>query len=251
MEQDIRDFLKQFSFEELLERNILSPWNRDNLTYYRLDAKSYAPLIKLMNQYEVTRLESKEYDWFLTSDGEFSNPNSKEIKRGMVTALSSPRHVFREGYDHINPYYYYQSVLDDLDKSPGDQSETPSDHSGMIAFGLERDLQRALRSNIRQLESGLTVIDGGSERIVEAGRIDITAEDDQGNLVVIELKSGTAQPDAISQLLSYMGSIDTEGKPVRGILVAHDFHPRLVMAARAVPNISLKAYSFQFSFEDR
>ena len=246
MEQDIRDFLNQFSFEELLEQNILSPWSRNNLKYYRLDAQSYAPLIELMKQYGATRLEAKKHDWFLTSDGEFANPNSKEITRGMVAELSSPRHVFREGYDHINPFYYYQSVLDNLDKSQGDQSETPSDHSGMIAFGLEKDLQRALRNNIGQLEPGLTVIDGGSERIVEAGRIDITAEDGQGSLVVIELKSGTAQPESIAQLLSYMGSIDEECKPIRGMLVAHDFHPRLVMAARAVPNISLKAYSFQF-----
>ncbi|HUQ69851.1 MAG TPA: helix-turn-helix domain-containing protein, partial [Planctomycetaceae bacterium] len=41
-------------------------------------------------------------------------------------------------------------------------------------FGLERDLQLALRTNIGQLEAGLQIIDGGKERITEAGRIDIT-----------------------------------------------------------------------------
>src|SRR5262245_23875392 len=46
-----------------------------------------------------------------------------------------------------------------------------------ITFGLERDLQMALRSNIEQLEPGLEIIDGGKERITEAGRIDITARD--------------------------------------------------------------------------
>ena len=38
---------------------------------------------------------------------------------------------------------------------------------------------------------------------------------------------------------------------IRGILVAGDFDKRAVMAARAVPNLSLKAYSFQFTFSDR
>ena len=49
-----------------------------------------------------------------------------------------------------------------------------------IIFSLEKDLQRALRTNIEQIEKGLKVIDGGNEKITEAGRIDITAEDDNG-----------------------------------------------------------------------
>jgi RecB family endonuclease NucS len=52
-------------------------------------------------------------------------------------------------------------------------------------FGLERDLQEALRKNIEQLESGLTIVDGGKEHIVESGRIDITALDQSGTKVVI------------------------------------------------------------------
>jgi RecB family endonuclease NucS len=58
-------------------------------------------------------------------------------------------------------------------------------------FGLERDLQLALRSNINQLEAGLTISDGGKEQIVESGRIDITAKDRDGATVVIELKGGS------------------------------------------------------------
>ena len=70
--------------------------------------------------------------------------------------------------------------------------------------------------------------------------------------MVIELKAGTADSNAIGQLLRYMGSIENpDGRPIRGILVADDFHGDAVYAANAVPNISLKAYSVQFSFEDR
>ena len=57
---------------------------------------------------------------------------------------------------------------------------------------------------------------------------------------------------SIGQLLSYMGSANSDSnRPVRGVLVANEFHPRLVMAARAVPNLSLVAYSFLFSFSER
>jgi endonuclease len=59
--------------------------------------------------------------------------------------------------------------------------------------------------NIEQLEPGLKIADGGSEKIVPSGRIDITCEDQAGKTVVIELKAGTAARDAIAQILSYLG----------------------------------------------
>ncbi|MBM3129401.1 MAG: DUF91 domain-containing protein [Chloroflexi bacterium] len=119
-----------------------------------------------------------------------------------------------------------------------------------ITFGLERDLQVALRANIEQLESGLRIIDGGKERVTEEGRIDITAEDKRGNIVVIELKAGGAKPAIVAQVLSYVSEVaESDKKPVRGILVAGGFHKRVILAARAVPNLQLKKYSFLFAFE--
>ena len=118
-------------------------------------------------------------------------------------------------------------------------------------FSLERDLQEALRYNIEQLESGLSIIDGGKELTTESGRIDITAEDKEGSLVVIELKSGTASPDSIAQILSYMSTLSEEkNKDVRGILVAGDFSSRVIYASKSLENLKLKKYQFSFSFED-
>ena len=119
-----------------------------------------------------------------------------------------------------------------------------------ITFGLERDLQLALRANITQLEPGLRIVDDGKERVTEAGRIDITAIDSNDNTVVVELKAGSAKPEAVAQILAYMGSIAEESEgPVRGILVASDFHKRVVLASRAISNLTLKKYSFQFRFD--
>jgi hypothetical protein len=117
-------------------------------------------------------------------------------------------------------------------------------------FGLERDLQRALRNNIDQLEKGLEIKDGGKERTVTSGRIDITAKDSTGRIVVIELKAGEADRDAIGQILAYMGDVGEDAeRPVRGILVAGAFSTSAVAASRAVPNLELKRYQFQFTFE--
>jgi hypothetical protein len=46
-----------------------------------------------------------------------------------------------------------------------------------------------------------------------------------------------------------MGDLLAEANQVRGILVAGDFAPRAIVAARAAPNIALRKYTFQFSFE--
>jgi hypothetical protein len=117
------------------------------------------------------------------------------------------------------------------------------------AFGLERDLQLALRRSIEQLEPGLTIIDGDREQTVASGRIDITARDQGGTTVVIELKAGEADRDAVGQILAYMGDLMDNETRVRGILVAREFAPRAVSAARASANVQLVQYRFRFTFE--
>jgi hypothetical protein len=135
--------------------------------------------------------------------------------------------------------------------APATDSETEElIEASETTFGLERDLQSALRANIEQLESGLRIIDEGKERTTEAGRIDITAKDAQGAVVVVELKAGTAPAEALTQLLAYMGSLaSSNAGSVRGILVAGGFHPRVIFGARAVPSVQLRQYRFKFSFD--
>ena len=120
-----------------------------------------------------------------------------------------------------------------------------------LKFDLERDLQSALRRNIEQLEEGLRIIDGGKEKCIDGLRFDITAEDSQGRAVIIELKAGEAKKESVSQLLSYIGAQMESGdtRQVRGIIVAESFGRQAKLAARAVENIQLVAYSYQFKFQ--
>ena len=118
-------------------------------------------------------------------------------------------------------------------------------------MGLERDLQAALRSEIEPLEPGLRISDGGTERSVDSGFIDITARDSSGTTVVIELKSGVAGQRAVAQILSYMGDVCTEEDgDVRGILVAFEFDAKAKAAARMVPSLILRQYTVRFEFSD-
>ena len=117
------------------------------------------------------------------------------------------------------------------------------------AFGLERDLQLALRGNIDQLEAGLSIVDGDKEQTVASGRIDITARDQHGITVVIELKAGIADRDAVGQILAYVGDLMDKEPGVRGVLVAREFTPRAVSAARAAAKVRLVRCGFRFNFE--
>ena len=238
----IKDFLNGFTLDELTDKGVLREGTR------LLNNRSIGPLLVLMKEQAVSQLQAPEGGWFLTAQGEFQNPYSMEAKSGRVDSLDKTGNVFYFQNPTINPYYVASLASKPAPSVPETDSGEPSDDA---LFRLESDLQRVLRSNIRQLEAGLTIIDGGSERRVETGRIDITAEDSKGCLVVIELKAGRANLAAIGQLLSYMGSeISEQYSAVRGILIASDFDPRLVAAARAVSNVSLVAYSFQFSFRE-
>lgn len=233
--KDTREFLESFPADDLKDRHILS--GPRNL----LMGRSVQPLLTLMKEQGISRLESPAHDWFLDGQGEFRNNKSAERKEGNIVDLQKLGSVFNYMNAAINPHF--RNIETEIEE----ELEEAEEHK----FGLERDMQAALRRNIEQLEPGLTIIDCGSERTVEAGRIDITAEDRDGVLVAIELKAGTAGQDSVTQTLAYMASLLPEAQgPVRGILVAGDFHRKVLLAAQAVPNLQLKRYSFRFSFRD-
>jgi hypothetical protein len=144
---------------------------------------------------------------------------------------------------------YADELVDLQDEEDSEDMDIDDEEPQEVTFGLERDLQSALRKNIKQLGSGLSIIDEGVERTTQAGRLDILAKDADERFVVIELKAGRATSRSIAQILSYMTAISQEeGNPVRGIIVAGGFSDRVVLAAGAVPNLKLMKYSFQFSF---
>jgi RecB family endonuclease NucS len=98
------------------------------------------------------------------------------------------------------------------------------------------------------IESKLRLVDRQVSN--DVGRIDLLAEDSKGLLAIIEVKVGDAKDSSVGQIARYLGwYAKTEGKPVRGILIAGDFPDGVRYAAAAIPNLTLVAYRVQFSFE--
>ncbi|MBY6047306.1 endonuclease NucS domain-containing protein [Vannielia litorea] len=170
------------------------------------------------------------------------NPSRLEMDGDIYKGLASCR-------THLKKYIAY--LAREEEDPRGDEVSEEVLEAAEARFGLEADLQTALRANISQLEKGMTIADGGSEQRVSSGFIDILAKDADGHHVVIELKAVTARKDAIAQCLAYMGDLaETLGQSPRGILIAPDFDAKAVSAARVVPSLTLKRYSFTFSFTD-
>jgi hypothetical protein len=150
--------------------------------------------------------------------------------------------------DNQGSFDYASDLIGELEADQ-DRDENEEQQILEITFGLEKDMQSALRKNISSLESGLTIIDNGSERNTIAGRIDITARDTQNRTVVIELKAVDAKPDVLAQTLAYMEAVKGEDKcEVRGIIVASSFPDKVKLAAKQISNLKLYEYKFQFNF---
>jgi len=150
--------------------------------------------------------------------------------------------------DENGHFNYIEELLTDIETE--EETDTIETEQAIeITFSLEKDLQAALRRNINSLEQGLTIIDGGKERNTLAGRIDITAKDNDNNTVIIELKAVDAKPEVIAQVLAYMEAVRAEDNTeVRGIIIASGFSDRVKLAARQVTNLELLIYSFQFNY---
>ena len=113
----------------------------------------------------------------------------------------------------------------------------------------ERAVQNLLKGNLSDyLKRNLKVI--GTEYFLgDVGRIDILAEDDMQNLVVIELKVVTPTREVIGQILSYMGAIRAEfpSKRVEGIIIAPEFDSPTLSAASATSGITLLRLEISWS----
>lgn len=121
-----------------------------------------------------------------------------------------------------------------------------------FGISIERDLHKYLEQNIRSIKADLELI--GSEYGTKTGRIDLLAKDSEGIVYVIELKPGKAPNDALAQILGYMGALEEieefKAKKIVGIIVANDFDARIKYACKKIPQLTLKRYKIEFTFED-
>jgi hypothetical protein len=64
---------------------------------------------------------------------------------------------------------------------------------------------------------------------------------------MIRISITAAALNAIGQILAYMGDLMGQNPRVRGIIVASEFTPRAMSAARAAPSVRLVNHGYQFA----
>ena len=109
---------------------------------------------------------------------------------------------------------------------------------------LERGLEEAIKPNLRKM--GLKLADKKIQQQFAmgpgVGRSDLICVNEEGELVVIELKRGMTSDETIGQVLRYVGwvqeNIAEEGTKVHGWIIAGDYDEHLRLAAKAA-NIRL------------
>jgi RecB family endonuclease NucS len=86
-------------------------------------------------------------------------------------------------------------------------------------YASEEDMKKAVILKPELIEEGFKVID--FEKKIEPGFIDVYGIDKKGNLIVIEIKRGTAGKEAVMQLMKYVNSISKlTSRNLRAIIAA-------------------------------
>ena len=123
-------------------------------------------------------------------------------------------------------------------------------------FAYEKDLQKALCSNISELFHGYHIYGGlgiGVEYSIGGKRIDVLLEHEQSkDLLVIELKSGIADFKVFGQISMYIGLLNRQfpDKNITGVIVAGSIDDSLVQACKITDKVSLKTYRMSINIED-
>lgn len=102
---------------------------------------------------------------------------------------------------------------------------------------LEKHLETWLQHHLDQVEIGLKLV--GRQHPTKVGPIDLLAQAQNGDLVVLELKKGRAADKVFGQICRYMGCIIAEQpqestSKVRGYIVGREIDEKLRYAAKVL-----------------
>lgn len=131
----------------------------------------------------------------------------------------------------------------------------PTESPAQVDVQMERDLEDFLANNLNLVEEGLELYTDeqgrdGRQYLTDVGAIDLLCKN-QEDFVVIELKKARSSDVVVGQISRYIGWVRenlSEGHIVRGIIIVHDFDPRLKYAVLAHENLELKYYEIQIKF---
>ena len=99
------------------------------------------------------------------------------------------------------------------------------------------------------------VFNFGQQYFTDIGYIDILAQDEKGNFVVLELKKGKPSDQVVGQILRYISwvkkNLCKESQSVSGVIIVGEVDKKLEYSVGEVKNIiKIKKYSIDFGLSD-
>lgn len=246
-------------YKKCLEITPFKPWARNNLAYeyyvtkqYKKAEEEYYKCIedKLNLKYACTG-----YVRTLAALGEFDKAD-QFIK-------NSPEKIYKHALDELNDAKKgkktYQKEQSE-DNSNDELTESSSiEHKPTYQFSkesiLEDELEERLSVNSSIFGVPLKIYKRkgiyGRQWTFEVGRIDLLAEDDNGNIYVIELKKDSGYDDAYTQTVKYVEWFEkskyAKGKKVYGIICVNDPPKKLIKAIQNDNRIRLFEYKVSYT----
>ena len=251
-------------YKKCLEINPVKMWARNNLAYEYFATKQYQKAEKIY------------YNFIKDFDNKFDDKYElKYVCTGYVRTLSAlSKYDKAEKFIKKSPEKIYKYALDELKSAKNGDKKYISDerfeketvfenriveHKSTSQFSKESILEDELTE---RLSSGTAVFGipmkiferkgiYGRQWTFDFGRIDLLAEDDEGNLYVIELKKDSGYDDAYMQTVKYVESLEktkyAKDKKVYGIICVNDPPENLVKSVRSDKRIRLFEYQISYS----
>lgn len=190
---------------------------------------------------------------------------SGTLDHGVIYKLDRNRYT-RYDPEHHGTFNKYgkQEGIADVNGQDELSAEQLSDYAGeepspgQVEFALEQHLEEFMERNWGRIDFGIDLEIWKDEEGIEGrqyptdvGYIDFLCKDRQsGSFVVLELKKGRTSDAVVGQCQRYMGWVKThlesEERPVLGLIIASDLDDRLKYALEVAPQIHLRLYRVNF-----
>ena len=216
-------------------------------------AKNYPQAINLVSQHYSKATGQKVNIYEITDQVLISEIAHAYGQSGKYSDYGYEQHSrFRAA---INRYaeFFVQSQKPEILTPAIEETEVAAAETN---FAYEKDLQTAICAHISELFPNYKIFGGNSSGIeysIESKRIDILLEDAKtGDLLAVELKSGTADYRVFGQVSMYMGLLMAKfpERKVSGVIIAGSVDPGLKHACTTTDRIELKVYRMSVELDD-
>lgn len=216
-------------------------------------AKNYPQAINLVSQHYSKATGKKTNIYEITDQVLISDIAHAYSQSGKYSEYGYEQHSrFRAAINRYAEFFVQYQKPEILTPAPEDNEPTSPETN----FAYEKDLQTAICAHISELFPNYNIFGGnasGIEYSIEGKRIDILLEEaNTGDLLAVELKSGTADYRVFGQISMYMGLLiaNFPERKVSGAIVAGSVDPGLKHACTTTDKVALKVYRMSVELDD-